>query len=188
VDLTPQERHINLDRGEAYFEVTHDPNRPFIVQVGRKRIIAVGTKFSVRRNDDNVRVLVTEGKVRVETLPILPRATHDDKPGEVFVTPGSIASAGDDGIVVENKGLSTVEDDLTWRQGYLTFHDKPLAEVIAEFNRYNAHKLTIDDPQVAAVRISGTFRAVNYEAFVRVLNDGFSIHAIDSEDTTTLTK
>jgi len=188
VDLTPEARNIRLDRGEAFFEVAQDPRRPFVVQVGNKRVIAVGTKFSVRRNADDVRVVVTEGKVRVENSPMVFRAPDNRKSGAVFVTPGSIASAGDEGIVIEKKGLMEVEADLTWRRGYLTFHDTSLAEVVEEFNRYNTHKLTIDDPKLAAIRISGTFRPLNYEAFVRVLNDGFSIHAIDSEDVTTLTK
>src|SRR4029077_4657262 len=99
---------------------------------------------------------------------------------------GSIASAGDEGIVVQRKGLAEAEADLTWRQGYLTFHDTSLADAVAEFNRYNAHKIVIADPAVAGIRVSGTFRALNYEAFVRVLDDGFAIHARSTDDTTTL--
>lgn len=205
VELTPHERDIRLDAGEAFFEVAHDPARPFVVQVGNTRIIAVGTKFSVRREGDDVRVVVTEGKVRVESqsrrggglgvtsksegdADAMPDATRDGPPGAVFLTPGSVASASDDGIVIENEALAEVEDDLTWRQGYFTFHDTSLADAVAEFNRYNKHQIVIEDPAVAAIRISGTFRALNYEAFVRVLDDGFAIHSRSSEDTTTLRK
>jgi transmembrane sensor len=188
VELTPQERHIRLDAGEAFFDVAHDSTRPFVVQVGNKRVIAVGTQFSVRRTGDDIRVVVTEGKVRIEDKTAMPQVSHDGAAGEVFVTPGGIASASDDGVVVQNRGLAEVEADLSWRQGYLTFHDTSLADVVAEFNRYNVHKITIDDPSIAAIRISGTFRALNYEAFVRVLDDGFGIHARSTEDLTTLTK
>jgi transmembrane sensor len=210
VDLTANERHIRLDGGEAFFEVAHDASRPFIVQVGNKRVIAVGTEFSVRRIGEDIRVVVTEGKVRVESdsgragqegsdAIAMGRDRKDmvgagtelaqtHGPGEVFLTPGNIASAGDDGVVVEQKPLAEVEDDLTWRQGYLTFHETSLADAVGEFNRYNAHKIAIQDPAVAATRISGTFRALNYEAFVRVLEDGFAIHARSSDDTTTLTR
>jgi transmembrane sensor len=66
VAFEPQERVVNLDRGEAYFEVAKDPSRPFIVNVGKKRVIAVGTQFSVRRDGDEVSVVVTEGTVRLE--------------------------------------------------------------------------------------------------------------------------
>lgn len=203
VDLTPQERHVRLENGEAFFQVAKDPNRPFVVEVGNKRVIAVGTEFSVRRTGEDMRVVVTEGKVRVESgssdvattvrgrqglAGASTEMAQGRRPGEVFLTPGSVASAADDGVVVEQKPLSEVEDDLTWRHGYLTFHDASLADAVAEFNRYNTHKIEIQDPAVAAIRISGSFRALNYEAFVRVLGDGFAIHARTTGDTTTLTR
>lgn len=198
VALTSKERRVELDKGEAYFEVAHDPSRPFIVQVGNKRVVAVGTKFSVRRNGEDIRVVVTEGKVRIDggsaTARDRQRAAgasadvlqQERGPGETFLTPGSIASAGDDGVVIQERALAELADGLSWRRGYLTFHNTSLADAVAEFNRYNAHRITIEDPKVAAIRISGTFRAVNYEAFVRVLDDGFAIHAANTEDTTTL--
>ena len=188
VELTPRERHVRLDDGEAFFEVAHDSTRPFVVQVGDKRVIAVGTQFSVRRNGADIRVVVTEGKVRIEDRTATPQGAGDGAAGAVFVTPGGIASAGDEGIVVQKSGLAEAEEDLSWRQGYLTFHDTSLADAVAEFNRYNLHKIAIEDPSVAAIRISGTFRALNYEAFVRVLDNGFAIHAKTAGDLTTLTK
>jgi transmembrane sensor len=209
VELTPQERYIRLEDGEAFFQVANDPNRPFVVEVGNKRAIAVGTEFSVRRTGADMRVVVTEGKVRVESgspegageasrvatvrgRQGLTGASTEMGQGrrsrEVFLTPGNIASVGDDGVVVEQKPLSEAEDDLTWRDGYLTFHDASLADAVAEFNRYNVHKIVIQDPAVAAIRISGSFRALNYKAFVRVLDDGFAIHARSTDDTTTLTR
>jgi transmembrane sensor len=208
IELTPTERHIRLDEGEAFFEVAHDPNRPFVVQVGTKRVIAVGTKFSVRRDGDDIRVTVMEGKVRVETAATgggqgpnrfaathksaagaeLPEFTRVSSPGEALLIAGSVASVGDEGMVIEQKPLAEAQDDLSWRQGYLTFHDMSLADAVAEFNRYNTHQIVIEDPAVAAVRISGSFRALNYAAFVRVLGDGFAIHARTSDDTTTLMK
>ena len=66
IALTDTERRVELGRGEAYFEVSKDPNRPFVVRAGNKRVIAVGTKFSVRREGDDIEIVVTEGKVRVE--------------------------------------------------------------------------------------------------------------------------
>src|SRR5437879_5428946 len=61
-------RTVRLDSGEAYFDVVHDASRPFTVYAGNRRITDIGTKFSVFRNGDDVRVTVREGKVRVEVL------------------------------------------------------------------------------------------------------------------------
>jgi transmembrane sensor len=202
VELTPNERHIRLDKGEAFFEVAKDPSRPFIVQVGTKRVIAVGTKFSVRRDGDDVRVAVTEGKVEVTDTRGSSARNSRSPPsvggegsgggslheGEVFLTPGHVASADDAGIVIEDRPLAEVVDALSWRQGYLTFHETSLADAVAEFNRYNTHQIAVADPGVAAIRISGTFRAVNYRAFIQVLDAGFAIHAETNQDTTTLSK
>ena len=67
VDLTSKERHVDLDEGEAFFDVAKDPRRPIVVRAGGKRIVAVGTQFSVRRDNNDLRIVVTEGAVRLET-------------------------------------------------------------------------------------------------------------------------
>jgi transmembrane sensor len=210
VRFTADERRIRLDRGEAFFTVAKEPRRPFVVEVGEERIVAVGTQFSVRREGENVRVEVTEGQVRVETHgPLVPRspartetidgAARPDPsttsipaqgrpPGAVFLTPGGIAQVNGEGVLVQERSEKDMEDDLSWRQGYLTFHDASLAEVIAQLNRYNTHKLRIDDERLAAVRITGSFRTRNYEAFVRLMGEGFGIKARKAEDETVLTQ
>lgn len=173
IAVTETERRVNLGRGEAFFEVARDPSRPFIVVVdGDCRIVALGTKFSVWREANEVRVAVTEGRVRVE------RGDGEalDEPA-AEVAAGSVAHAGDAGVLVQHKRLSEVEEDLSWRRGFLFFHDVPLTEAVAEFNRYNREKIVIASPAVAAVRIGGNFRSTNVAGFVRLLQDGFSIHA-----------
>jgi transmembrane sensor len=72
--------------------------------------------------------------------------------------------------------------------GYLTFRETPLADAVAEFNRYNEHKIEIADPQVAAIRLSGKFRSTNFEGFVRLLEDGFPIQARHTDDRIILTE
>jgi len=201
IDLTSRERHIRLEKGEAFFEVAKDPARPFVVQVGSKRVIAVGTQFSVRRNGDDICIAVSEGKVRVEdasaslqsgperrepggklrSMPVdnaqSPAATAGRHSGQVFVAAGAIARTTDDGIVVQENALPEVEDSLSWRSGYLVFRDAVLAAAIIEFNRYNERKIVIEDPEVAALRVSGKFRSTNFEAFVRLLEEGFAVRA-----------
>src|SRR6266702_633599 len=63
VSLGPRERLIVLDRGEAFFHVSKDPHRPFVVDAGHARTRAVGTSFSVERWQDSVVVTVVEGRV-----------------------------------------------------------------------------------------------------------------------------
>ena len=78
VALTGRERDIDLERGEAFFQVAKDAKRPFVVNAGRKRVIAVGTQFSVLRDGDDIRVIVSEGTVRIEDRDARSgRAPHD---------------------------------------------------------------------------------------------------------------
>lgn len=182
VDLeNPAERRVELQKGEAFFEVAKDPTRPFVVTVGKKRVIAVGTAFSVRRNGNDVRVAITEGRVRIEDAAerSAKRSVADD--GVSTLAAGSVARATNAGVLIQEKPIPEIENDLSWRTGYLIFRDMVLADAVAEFNRYNTRKIVIEDPTVAATRVSGKFRSTQFEAFVRLLEEGFPIraHAVD---------
>jgi transmembrane sensor len=172
VALTDHERRIDLQQGEAFFEVAHDPDRPFIVEVGGKRVVAVGTKFSVRRNGQSLEVVVTEGKVRME----------QGAAGAVFLVAGEIALSNEAGLMVQRGSVAEAETRLSWRDGVLSFRDLPLAEAVAEFNRYNVRRITIADARVAAMRVEGNFRPTNVDAFVRLLENGFPIRASVDDD------
>ena len=175
VSLTQTERLVDLKRGEAFFDVAKDPRRPFVVNAGGKRVIAVGTQFSVRRDARDVEIVVTEGQVRVEDG------------GETVLSAGSVARAGDAGVLVQRKSVPQAHEILSWRIGILMFRDESLGEAVAEFNRYNTRKIVIADSKVANLRIEGNFRATNVDAFVRLLESGFPVHARTEENQVLLT-
>ena len=137
VDVTRTERRVDLEQGEAYFEVAKDLARPFVVIAGDKRIVAVGTQFSVRNERGEVRVIVTEGRVRVE------RGAGDTMRHMMQLQAGSVARAGPDAVFVEDQPISELEQLLSWRTGRLSFDDSPLADAVAEFNRYNTRRVVI---------------------------------------------
>lgn len=177
VAVTRNARTVELEQGEAFFEVAKDPARPFVVQVGNKRVIAIGTKFSVRRDGEELRIIVTEGRVRVETE----HQSQGGAPTEVL-TAGSIARASNHGVLLQKKPLTEAEEELSWRSGVLIFREMSLADAAAEFNRYNTTKIVIEDPQIATLRVAGSFRATNVDAFVRLLERGYPVRAARSEE------
>jgi transmembrane sensor len=175
VALNETERRVDLERGEAFFEVAKDPNRPFVVRVGDQRVIAVGTKFSVRREPNHVRVIVTEGRVRVEH-------SEAHQPADVaLISAGGVAVAAAAGVLVQDKSLSDAEERLSWRQGIVVFRETLLSDAVAEFNRYNTRQIYIEDPALGSMRIGGHFRTRNAEGFVRLLADAFPIRVEDNE-------
>lgn len=188
VAVTDKERRIDLEQGEAYFEVAPDETRPFVVRAGNKRVVAVGTKFSVQNFGEEVRVVVTEGKVRVEGTDNR-KSTADSAAGSaVLLAAGDIARVEGAAVLVERAPPPQLEELLSWREGYLRFKEIALADAIAQINRYNTRKIFIEDPEVAAMKISGTFRPTQYEAFVRVLQEGFSIQARSDGERIVLTQ
>jgi transmembrane sensor len=175
VALNETERRVDLERGEAFFEVAKDPNRPFIVRIGDQRVIAVGTKFSVRREPNHVRVIVTEGRVRVEH-------SEPHQPADAaLISAGGVAVAGAAGVLVQDKSLSDAEERLSWRQGIVVFRESLLSDAVAEFNRYNTRQIYIEDPALGSMRIGGHFRTRNAEGFVRLLAEAFPIRVEDNE-------
>jgi transmembrane sensor len=100
------------------------------------------------------------------------------------VTPGDVAIGLGSSMMVISKPIAAIEDKLTWRDGRLVFAATSLAEVADEFNRYNHQQLVISDPAVAAIRISGTFKASNVEAFVRLLKEAYGLKVESTPDGT----
>lgn len=184
VTMSHGERRIDLQQGEAFFTVTKDPARPFVVSAGGRRVIAVGTRFAVRRDAGDLRVVVTQGLVRLES---------DNRPDgrrqpTTLLPAGSVATASDAGVVVSSGSVQQAEEFLSWRSGFVSFHDTPLAVAATEFNRYNTRKIVIGDASVGAMRVGGNFRWSNTDAFVRLLAQGFPIKVRQQGDEIVLTR
>ena len=120
-----------LEHGEAYFDVVHDAQRPFVVIAGNRRITDIGTKFSVRRDGDDVKVIVTEGRVRVDIVD----TGHAAAP--VYAVGGNVVVAKSDETLVANASAKELDDQLSWRTDMLEFHQDTLADAAVQFNRYN---------------------------------------------------
>ncbi len=178
VALSRAVRHIELDRGEAFFEVAKDSGRAFVVSAGGRQVVAVGTRFSVRRDGADLRVVVTEGTVRLQS--------GADAPGVPLPTTllqaGSVALVSQQRLLVRSGTVEEAERQLDWREGYLTFRDTRLEDAAAEFNRYGPRKIVMGDEAVAALRVGGNFRWSNADAFVRLLEQGFPVRAESHAD------
>ncbi len=173
VRLTRQQRAIELLRGEAIFEVAHDPDRRFVVHANAHQIAAIGTRFSVRRDAEQLRVVVTEGRVRLQADAPDENATQLAS----LMPAGSVARIDAHGVHLKSLSPRAADELLDWRSGYLAFDDTALSDVIAEFNRYHMRKLELADSAVGELRIGGNFRWSNLDGFVQILERGFQVRA-----------
>lgn len=178
VVLTKSERLILLKRGEAFFKVAKDPERPFVVQVDKREVMAVGTQFSVRREGSSLEVIVTEGTVRLEpsnaVVPHVNAWRDRVLPGELLPA-GTVARIGEAGVLIQKETPTEAAARLSWRQGMLVFRDVTLDYAIAEFNRYNIRQVAIAHPSLGALKIAGRFRADDVDAFVRLIVRGYPV-------------
>ena len=173
--VTPESREVWLDKGEAYFDVLHSATVPFVVHAGPKNVTVLGTKFSVRRDGDQVTVAVLSGRVRVTD------AKAEENSSTASVAAGSVAVTKADATLVTESSPENVEADLAWREGQLIFRNDTLAEAAAEFNRYNDRKMVVSG-KVAELKISGSFKASNEDGFGRLLRDAYGLNVTTNEN------
>jgi transmembrane sensor len=185
-------RQVVLDRGEALFKVAHDKSRPFDVEAAGTTVRAVGTEFSVRLRkakefaggQDGVEVLVKEGRVAIDP--------PKEKAAQPTALPPSVStlSAGEAVVItakrlhVEKVAETEVSKKLGWTEGRLWFERQRLADVVAEFNRYNRRQMVIADPSIADLRIGGGFEATDPDSFMAALEKTLGVRAFPANDGT----
>jgi len=155
-------RFVQLERGEAFFDVIHDSKKPFVVASGRGDVIDLGTQFIVRRDPTKVEVTLLQGRARFDT------ETQNGAQRSVMLLPGDAVIASAQRLAVLHKSERQTVRERSWQRGLLSFADTPLGQVAAEFNRYNRVKILIADPDVREVTIGGTFETANVQGFARV--------------------
>ncbi len=154
--FTASLREVELDRGRADFCVKPDVHRPFVVEAAGHRILADRTTLDVRRDGNNVSVVLLQGRATV--LASAQAATRR-----------VLLARGERAIVAPNIAIHVDRPNLAplvaWQMGQAIFESDTLAAAAAEMNRYSNVRLVVDDPLVANFRLSGVYRVGDNEAF-----------------------
>ncbi|MDW3714236.1 MULTISPECIES: FecR family protein [unclassified Pseudomonas] len=168
VDLGAAERHVELRRGGAFFEVSHG-EVPFVVEAAGGEARVLGTRFGVRLRHGGARVTVEQGRVGVTAAPGQPQA----------VLGANQQLAYSDGKAAEAWTVDA-SAQLAWREGRLTFYKTPLADVLADLARYYPGRIVLLDDELAARRISGSFPSNDPHAILDSLRAvvGFRQHEV----------
>nr|WP_255771778.1 FecR family protein [Microbulbifer guangxiensis] len=179
VSFTRDERHTELRRGEAFFDVARQTARPFTVAAGKANIRVLGTEFNVERNPDNTRVSVTGGTVAVSEAASAPG-----------LTPESVKLVKNQKVSVSGSGMGDVgrtspEEALDWTRGVLVFEDTPLAEALEELNRYLPVPARAA-PSVSDRRLSGTFELSDPDNTLKAIAAALDLTADSSDPNLTL--
>ena len=148
--------------GEAYFEVSPDQSRPFIVNTDKIKIQVLGTSFNVNayKNNAVIEVVVNTGQVAVT------------KEGEI--TERIILKSGNRGIFSKSDQslkLSIIEDPnfLSWKTRQFMFEDRSLEEIILTINRIYNSNILITSDSLKDKRVTASFNNQSLEAILNVL-------------------
>lgn len=152
-DYSGTARRILLERGEAYFDVASDPNRPFTVDLGVRSVTVVGTEFSIRKDPQRYEVAVIEGAVSIGGYSLDSEPANLPSTAQQRVEAGWVAE-----FDVQTNELKAFQPEsmdryVAWRNGMVTFAREPLYRVVQELNRYSRKKILIEDTAVMELSV-----------------------------------
>ncbi|PJO49289.1 FecR family protein [Brucella pituitosa] len=152
-DITDSERQVQLLRGEAYFIVAPDPQRPFTVRAANGEVTALGTEFDVKLKDGGADVVVTEHAVQVQTS-----ATSSAlNPLDALQLEQGHSVFYDKKNGIGQVAMIDPELAASWRRGHLVFENQPLEHVVEDIARHLPGRVMIASSDLAERRITGTF-------------------------------
>lgn len=175
----PGKQTVTLLKGEAYFQIKHEPQRLFVIEANGHRITDIGTTFRVRREASRLEVALLDGEIRFDSA--------DTRVKPVTMKPGDIIIATAHSAAVMQTPERDLKDQLGWRRGMIVFKHTTLAEAAAEFNRYNTHKIIIADAAAAKLTINGTFQTDDVTAFTDAAHAVFGLRITTENGQTAIT-
>jgi transmembrane sensor len=161
-------RNVKLE-GEAYFEVTHNADRPFIISAGENICIEVlGTSFYVNTGnpDGNVEVILTSGKVAVY---------YAERPDEkTILNPGDKAELAQKQVLIE-KSVNDDRNYMAWKTGKIDFSDTRLDKVVGLLNKVYHADIRLSNRELGNCIITATFDNQSLESVLNVLKETLSL-------------
>jgi len=177
VSYSQGQRNINLVKGEAYFSVSSDKSRPFVVTIDGAKVTAIGTEFNIYRKEAmDIAVTVTEGIVEVT-----------EKPDVATPNPNPILVKRDGHVTIGPRGLSRVSKVLStkntaWLSKTLVFNNTSLVIAIEELNRYLPHAVDASNPALHQLFVSGTFSTDAPDETLLAIASSFKLSILESDN------
>ncbi|MFW5656815.1 MAG: FecR family protein [Bacteroidota bacterium] len=168
-------RKIILE-GEAYFEVSADPERPFIIETKQSRVEVLGTSFTVKAYEEteDVEVVVASGMVSLSPKK-MPEKRVVLKPGEL----GTLNPKNEDLEIVKN----TDENFLSWKTRHLEFDNAPLGVITQKLEEVYGKDIIIENEALRACPVTVTFDDMSLEAVLNILQSTLDLRIETSGNT-----
>lgn len=165
-------RNFALIRGEAFFNIASDKQRPFVIDLGDATVTVVGTQFNIQRQNSASHILVTEGIVKVAE-----QSQHSQLPANK-----ARLTAGQKVSIDKRTGLGavkTVNKDrpIHWRAKTLVFEEATLSDALADLNRYLDKPVDLSDTTLKDLHVSGTFSLEEPQTTLTALIETFGLQS-----------
>jgi ferric-dicitrate binding protein FerR (iron transport regulator) len=163
-DMGQSKRNVSL-KGEAFFDIIHDPSRPFIIDAGKASIKVLGTSFSVLTNntENAVEVFVKTGTVLL---------TDNSGKQNLELEPGFI------GTMDSNRSIRVANNDpnyLSWNTDLLVYEGKTLDAVFKDLKKVFNIDAVADDPSILRESIAATFDNQPQDTIIRIICTTFNL-------------
>lgn len=174
------ERRVKLN-GEAYFEVEHNPEQPFIIEAEDAFVKVLGTSFNVKAYENSeIEVIVTEGLVQLFTVD-----------SETMDTTSILLKAGEKGRISNEKRkpiyvAESIPDELFWMDYTLIFTDIDLKKVFGLLENYYNIKIEVSDERIYECRLSTTFSNNSIDDIIEVIAATFELEYTKENNTFTI--
>lgn len=156
-------REVALTTGEAFFEITADKQKPFIVHTPAANVKVVGTKFNVAMKNDNTAISVEEGIVIV----------YNDY-DTLTLTAGTTGIVKTSGKEINSRHTES-NNDWGYASHKLTFKDTPLPQVIESIEKAYPCIIRISNSDIKTCRLTATFEGDPIEKIVALIAETLNL-------------
>ena len=149
--------------GEAFFDVTHNKEKPFYVKTESFRMKVYGTRFDIQayKQDNASSIILVEGKVSMKS---------NDDANEVFLKPNQRATVIDGSQNIEIDNVDNVEAYTSWTVGYLTFSNEDISHLLKKVSRY----YNVDIDVVTTINVDKIYGKLDLKEDLEKVLDGIS--------------
>jgi ferric-dicitrate binding protein FerR (iron transport regulator) len=159
-----KQRNVTL-KGEAFFVISHDESKPFVIDAGIAKVKVLGTSFNVMTNNINneVEVFVKTGKVMLS----------DNSGGQnIVLEPGYIGTLASG---MAGKALNENPNYLSWNTNLLEYEGQSLDKVFADLKRVYNIKIVVDDPEILNKTLTAIFDKQPQDTIIRIICTTFNL-------------
>ena len=185
IELLDNSRLVTMKQGEAFFTVSRDPNRPFIIKTPNGLVRVLGTRFNVRTTTSKTVVTVEQGKVG------LTQSAAQEEISAIDYQPQQTLSANQQATLTRSSlsAKPAQVDSATlssWRQGKQVYNDQTFADVVEDLNRYFDGEIILGDTSLAKIRLVAVLDLKDKNSAIAALESTLNVVAINESEKKTV--